>query len=90
MNFTIDYYQARDIINKVLFKLDPMSTGCKENELEDEYYEVATRISYNWFSDSFTLYDAVKFVFYENFWEDALSNFQVMSISNAIMKEMSK
>lgn len=88
MNFTIDYYQARDLINKVLYEIDIMGTGCKENQLEDEYYYIATRIAYKWFSDSFTLDHAVKSVFFENFWEDALSNFQVMSISNAIMKEM--
>jgi hypothetical protein len=90
MNFTLNYYQARDIINQVLFKLDPMSTSCKENDLEDEYYEVATRIAYNWFSAYMTLSDSIKAEFDSNFWVDSLPKSQVNYLTDFIMFEMNK
>jgi len=39
------YDDSVEIINEVLFKLDPMHTGSVENQLYDEYYKIASGIA---------------------------------------------
>lgn len=58
-------------ISAVLFKLDPMGTACVENDLFDEYDDVATLIANG---------TPIKKAFDQRFWEDCLTAQQLSSI----------
>ena len=69
-------------ITSVLFSLDPMNTGCVENDVYDEYTIEAESILAH-ASDSFatiSLEDAVINTFNDNFWTDCLTKSQVDQI----------
>lgn len=51
---------AIDIMNSVLFKLDPANTCCAENEAYDEYESVANSIIEDLKSNSHNLRDSIK------------------------------
>ena len=70
-------------ISEILYNLDPMSTGCVENSLTDEYANEAERISF-YLSQGRALKDAIVTVFDYNFWENCLTDDKI----KAIMKEM--
>lgn len=63
-------------ISAILFQLDPMNTCCIENDLYDEYADVAELISSG---------TAVKTAFEQRFWEDCLSPQVIETITAAIV-----
>lgn len=63
-------------ISKILFQLDPMNTSCVENDLFDEYDDIATLISTG---------VSIKEAFDQRFWVDCLSPKQIDKITISIV-----
>lgn len=80
-----DFIKLTNFINKVLYTIDPMSTGCVENDLQDEYIYEAEEIA-KLIMCGFPMTFAVKTVFDSRFFDDCLSedslNNVCLSISN--------
>ena len=58
-------------VNQLLFSLDPMGTGCVENELEDEYDNVAQAIAQG-LAQGHGVRSTVLAVFDAHFWDGCL------------------
>jgi hypothetical protein len=65
----------QQIISEVLFELDPMGTCCKENEIFDEYDDVAKLIDQGL---------SIKAAFFKQFWSGCLNNRELETIKEAI------
>lgn len=63
-------------ISKILFQLDPMNTSCVENDLFDEYDDIAALIATG---------VSIKEAFDQRFWVDSLSPKQIDKITISIV-----
>lgn len=71
-------------INATLYRVDPMRTGCAENNLADEYSKVADYVVEVATEHQLSLTQSLKMVFDQLFWEDALSEQAVQRLSEDI------
>ena len=62
-------------ISRILFDLDPMNTSCVENDMFDEYDDVASLIHEGF---------SVRHAFNKQFWKDCLNSKHVKVIEEAI------
>jgi hypothetical protein len=81
MGKTVEQYAAD--FNDILFKLDPMHTGCVENDLYDEYSRIAWGIAEQ-FKEGIPLTEAIANEFDFWFWEEGPLSESRLSISNAL------
>ena len=70
-------------INNVLFLLDPMNTGCVENQFKDEYEEEAEHIQHL-IQQGYDIESAIITSFNYHFWDDCLSSKMVSMIASEI------
>jgi hypothetical protein len=87
---TLDTYKAVEayidttkVISNILFELDPIGTGCAENEQHDEYFFEGDEIAKMLYV-GFPLVYSVKIVFDTMFWDDCLSEEMLNTICSHI------
>ena len=71
-------------ISEILFNLDPMNTGCKENDLKDEYLAEACDIADQVMFPGISVNFVVETVFDSYFWEGCLKQEALNSIVTKI------
>lgn len=71
-----------EILNKVLFNLDPARTGCKENDMLDEYETISVAVCDMVNIDKADLPYALMTVFNVMFWDGFLSTDALDNIVN--------
>lgn len=70
-------------INEVLYNLDPMGTCCLENELKDEYLDLAEVLESH-IGNNFSISKAIDLVFDGNFWTGAVQGETKENLEHAI------
>lgn len=71
-----------ELLNRVLFEIDPARTGCKENEMFDEYENISVAVCDMVNIDKADFPYALMSVFVVMFWDGFLSNDTLDNIVN--------
>lgn len=82
MNSRENFTMNSELLNRVLFELDPARTGCKENEMFDEYETISVAVCDMVNIDKADLPYALVTVFDVMFWKGFLSTDALDNIVN--------
>lgn len=74
-------------INEVLYNLDPMGTCCLENEVKDEYLDIAEVLVF-WIGNDFSVSKTIDVVFDGNFWTGAVQGETKENLEHAIAEAL--